>query len=700
MYMGGVGDWTDGINNPNADDQEVANDILLKFQHSWGQIWDVRNNHVKWLKSFYGIAEPLPEYKKHTGASNMHVPLIEPLVDTIVAKFFLTLLSNNPFIRFESDSSNKQDILAARCVERVIKYLICDRIPGAREQMYLWIQDAVLYGQGFLHVYFDTITHTENSIKTLTEIQLDNYGNQTEVPVFDSLGQLIQPEVVETVTDYSGLRFEIIDINNVAIDWSTMDWKKSWVIIRERIDPEVYMERVKSCGYRPLTSEEIKTLAVGDVDYDNIEIEVDGKSNTTMGGEYNIDRKKIELFHYYGKGYVPYYDKQGKLVDKIRQDCKMIVAGKRGQTGYRLIVVPPVPFGVKPIAMIKFKPKRGEALGRGVGAQIHELQGELNVTRNQRMDAINFNLNQGYIVDPGAVEDENDLNSRMGQVIHRADPMGKIEPIVRPQIPIEAWKHEDEIKADAQLVTSSADILRGNMERKETAFTANLRNSNAGQRLEAIVFRMGNEGLRELAEIMRSLLAQFTPSQNVIIVKLLQDEYEKYAKELGELVDPNTLTLKITPDILKKTMYAIPNISALDGDNRAKSQELLQFMQIMQPYLQLNPQTGMPIGWKDAQQNTVLPDVGYFIREYARLNKIEVTNALITIPKAVTDAAQAQQQAQQMQLQAARGAGGSPQGNGPASQGTPAEIAGQSMLTSPQESANQQAGIEQMMAQS
>ena len=38
MYMGGVGDWTDGINNPNANDQETANDIILKFQHSWGQM--------------------------------------------------------------------------------------------------------------------------------------------------------------------------------------------------------------------------------------------------------------------------------------------------------------------------------------------------------------------------------------------------------------------------------------------------------------------------------------------------------------------------------------------------------------------------------------------------------------------------------------------------------------------------------------
>jgi hypothetical protein len=700
MYMGGVGDWTDGINNPNANDQETANDIILKFQHSWGQIWDVRNSHVKWLKSFYGIAEPLPQYKKGTGASNMHVPLIEPLVDTICAKFFLTLLSNNPFIRFESDSSDKQDILAARILERTIKYLISDRIPGAREQMYLWIQDAVLYGQGFLHVYFDTISHTENSIQQMMQTVMDENGNPIRVPVYDALGQPIQPEVVETVTDYSGLRFEIIDINNLALDWSTADWRKSWVIIRERIDPEVYMERVKTSGYRPLTSEEIKTLAVGDTDYDNIQIEVDGKSGTTMGGEYNIDRKKIEIFHYYGKGYVPYFDKKGNVVDKIRQDCKMIVAGRRGQTGYRLIVVPPVPFGVKPLAMIKFKPKRGEALGRGVGAQIYDLQGELNVTRNQRMDAINFILNQGYIVDPGTLEDETDLNSRMGQIIHKADPMGKIEPIPRQQIPVEAWKHEDEIKADAQLVTSSADILRGNMERKETAFTANLRNSNAGQRLEAIVFRMGNEGLRELAEVMRALLAQFTPSNNAIIVKLAQDEYEKYAMELGEIIDHDTKTIRVTPDILKRTMYAIPNISALDGDNRAKSQELLQFMQIMQPYLQINPQTGMPIGWKDASGNTVLPDVGYFIREYARLNKLEVTNALITIPKLEVQQAQQQQQAQQMQLQAARGAGGPPQGNGLQGRSGPAEIAGQSMLTSPMESSNQQAAMEQMMANS
>ena len=194
---------------------------------------------------------------------------------------------------------------------------------------------------------------------------------------------------------------------------------------------------------------------------------------------------------------------------------------------------------------------------------------------------------------------------------------------------------------------------------------------------------------------MRSLLAQFTPTNNPIIIKLAQDEYEKYALELGEIVDPETLTIKITPDILKKTMYAIPCIAALDGDNRAKSQELLQFMQIMQPYLQINPQTGEPVGWEDSGGNIVVPNIGHFIREYARLNRIQTKDALITIPKAVIQQQQQQQLAQQMQLQQAKGGGGGGQQGG-----SPAEMAGQSMLTNPQESANQQAGIEQMMANS
>lgn len=697
IYMGSDvgpagGSWSEGINDINASEQTIANDIMMKFMHSWGQIWDVRASHVKWLKHFYGIADNLPEYKRGTGASNMFVPLLEPLVDTIVAKFFLTLLSYNPFIRWETDSTDPEDILAARVLERVVKYLISDRIPGAREQLYLWMQDAVLYGQGFLHCYFDTVSHTSNSIQTMTAP-----GGRT---IVDALGNPINAEVVTNIIDYSGIKFEILDINNIAIDWSTPNWRNSWVIVRERIDPEVYIERMKTSGYRPLKEDDFKGLQIGDADYDNIQIEVDGKSNTTMGGEYNIDRRKIELYHYYGKGFVPYFNEKGEVVDKIRQDCKMIVCSRRSQGGVRLVVVPPVPFGVKPIAMLKFKPKRGEALGRGVAAQIDDLQGELNVTRNQRMDAINFALNQGFMVTTGAVENEDDLNSRMGQVVHVSDPMGKVEIIPRAPIPPEAWKHEDTIKNDAQMVTSSADILRGDMERKETAFTTNLRNSNAGQRLEAIVFRMGNEGLRELAEVMRGLLAEFTPSNNPIIVKLSQEEARKYGAELGQLFDPKTNSVTATPDILKKTMYAIPCISALDGDNRAKSQELLQMMQVLQPYMQINPQTGLPIGWKDKTGNMVLPDIGYIIREYARLNRIELTDMLITVPAQAVAQAQQQQQQQQMQLMAAKGGGAAP---GPGLQQPmmgPGEVGGQSMLTSPQESGNQQSAIEQMIANS
>lgn len=689
MYMGSTGDWSDGINNPKADDNEVSSDIIKRFQYAWGQISDVRNSHVKWLRAFYGIPESLPAYKKGTGASNLHVPLMEPLTDTIVAKFFLTLLSHNPFIRFETESSDKEDILAARVLERVVKYLIADRIPGGKEQLYLWLQDAVLYGQGFLHVYFDTVSHTRNSIEVVP-----NPVNQ-KIPLFDALGNPITAEVVSEVIDYTGLKFEIIDINNLALDWSTSDWRKSWIIVRERIDPEIYLERVKNSGYKELDNDSIKAICGGDAEFDDIQIEVDGKSGTTMGTDGNIDRKKIELYHYYGKGYVPYYNENGEIIDKIRQDCKVVVAGRKDKNGDKILVVPPVPFGVKPIAMMKFKPKRGEALGRGVGAQIYDLQGELNVTRNQRLDAINFVLNQGYIVSPGAVENEDDLNSRMGQVIHKTDPLGTVEPIPRGQIPIEAWKHEEEIKADAQLVTSSADILRGGMERKETAFTANLRNSNAGQRLEAVVFRMANEGLRELAEVMRGLLSEFTPSNNPVIIKLTQDEAEKYAAELGELYSPESRTVSVTPDILKRTMFAIPCISALDGDNQAKSQQLLQMLQILQPFLQLNPQTGLPIGWKDKAQNTVLPDVGYIIREYARLQKIELKDMLVTIPNQKIQQAQQQQMQMQMALQQSKG-GGQP---APIAN-NPVETGGQSMLTSPQESYNQQSAIEEMLVNS
>jgi len=693
MYTGGVGDWTDGINNPDAEPQEIANDIYLKFQHAWGQIWDVRSSHVKWLKAFYGIAEALPEYKKGTGASNMHVPLMEPLVDTIVAKFFLTLLSHNPFIRFESESSNKKDILAARVLERVVKYLIADRIPGAKEQLYLWIQDAVLYGQGFLHIFFDTISHSRNSLQTIENPLVPG------IPLFDALGNPVEAEVVEQIVDYTGLKFEIVDINNIGIDWSTQDWRKSWVIIRERIDPEIYIERIKNSGYAPLDNEQIKGLAIGDADYDNIQVEVDGKSGTTMGGEYNIDRNKIELLHYYGKGYVPYFDKEGNLVDKIRQDCKMIVSGKRGRSGDRIIVTPPIPFGIKPIAVMKFKPKRGEALGRGVGAQIYDLQGELNVTRNQRLDSINISLNQQYIVTPGAVEDENELNSRMGGIIHLADPMGQIQPVQRPQIPVEAWKHEDEIKMDAQLVTSSADILRGQMERAETAFTTNLRNSNAGQRLEAIVFRMAPEGLRELAEVMKGLLAEFTPSSNPVIVKLTQDEAEKYAQELGQLIDENGY-ISVSPEILKSTVFAIPAIAALDGDNQAKSQMLIQMMQSLSPYLQINPETGLPIGWKDRNGNQIVPDISYFIREYARLQKIELRDALVTIPAQVVEQQRIQRLQQQMAMQQAAAqaqqAGPNQQGQQPMQpQNTTQEVPGQSMMTAPEEQVSQQSAMEQ-----
>ena len=184
-------------------------------------------------------------------------------------------------------------------------------------------------------------------------------------------------------------------------------------------------------------------------------------------------------------------------------------------------------------------------------------------------------------------------------------------------------------------------------------------------------------------------------------IKLTEEEFEKYSEELGELIDPNTKTMSVTPDILKSTSYAIPCIAALDGDNAAKSQQLLQLMQIMQPYLQINPQTGLPIGWKDRNGNSVVPDVGMVIREYARLNKLnDLRNMLITIPAQVVQQQQAMIAQQQQAMAEAKGGGQPQQPQTMPQMNGPAEVGGQSMLTNQDESLNQQAAMEQQLMQS
>lgn len=656
-----------GPNKKGSTAEEIADDIRSKFKESSRKLSDATVAHARYLKKYLGIADPLPDYKKDSGASNIFVPLIEPHVDTVVAKTFLTLMGQDPFARFSPETQDA--VIPAKVMERVFNFYFYNKMKNSLTNMWLWIRNATLLGTGVVHLFHDKDVH--NRTRT---VPIPNPLDPT-IPLLNGDGQEMFQDVTEEVVDYDGIRFEVIDLSNFAIDWDVLDWRKSWCILREFVDPEVYIMRQETLGYKKLSEEEMETLLSDPATVKDIESgSIIANSNKAFDAQTNVGsstsedaRGKIELLHYYGKGHI----------DGVRQEVIYTITNHKFNDNDDPIILGPVPFGVKPFATMRFKPNQDCFLGRGIGAQLEGLQDELNVIRNQRIDNIALELNGCWVMDDGAVDDISQLNSQVGQIIVK-NAGAELSKIARQPLPTDAFNSEQSIKTDAQEVTASADLFRGLSARKETATVGTMLNNNAGQRLEAIMMIAMEDGVQDFVNLTRTMIIDFSPSTDKMVIKLAEDEIEKY-QSIFETVAPvnNEGFVEFPIEILDKAMHATVKISALAGDNRAKSMELIQVLQTLLPFAQQ--------GWRKKDKSVETIDISYFIKEFLKLNKYTDFRGIFQTLLTAEEAEQKRklelaQQAAQIQSQTQQSA---PAG----------EMGGQQGVPPPQEAAAQQAAV-------
>jgi len=208
------------------------------------------------------------------------------------------------------------------------------------------------------------------------------------------------------------------------------------------------------------------------------------------------DVKKIEVLEYWGL-----YE-----IDGEEKECLIVVANK--DTLIRAEVNPYI-HQRKPF--IKLMDIEDIASFPGIGEieQLASLQYELNDVRNQRMDNVTLILNRMWKVNKNAGVDEEDLESRAGNVIH-TDNMAGIEALETPDVTASAYNEEVVIKDDMETVSGINDYAKGSGSeaKNETATGIMLLQEASSSRLK---YKLDNleDSLKEFGEQLLALNQQY-----------------------------------------------------------------------------------------------------------------------------------------------------------------------------------------------
>ena len=615
-----------GVMSKKSTPSEVATDIKSKFDMWYNDLDELRDKASNYRKYYRGIPDKLPEWS-HPDSPNYFVPYLETLVDTITAKFFLSLFAHDPIIRY--NALDRKSVLPTRVTERIIHYYLNHRTPNVLTHLYLWVVDAILQGYGFLYVYWDKQTSGKTvSVPVPEEIEAELPEEEMFIPEGEAIpgpeGEIPGPEgeipppidieeelvksQVQERTTYEGFQFSVLDVDDIAADFNESDINKTPVIVREYINPEVYLERMDSMDYEPLDEDQIEGAIV---DYRGPTPASDDRDES----ETQI-RQKLELLHYYGKGYL-----SGEDDDKL-QDLKVTVLCNTTDPDQPQMTVKKTSLGFKPLCVIRFKPEKNRMDGRGVGDQCYDLNTELNINFNSRILNTSQALHRMYIIGINAgLRDKSQLISRPGGTVE-VENINEIREMNHPPLQPEAFAHTRETIGYMEDVTAAQDIIQGKTSRQELATTATLKDSNAKQRLELHIFRMAKEGLSQLGDLLRVMLIEMHDPNDELTAILTKDEIEKFGPQLTNeeggqsLVDEEGF-MQVKVADLDGAMYADTEVSATDGDKRSVRQEMIQLLQMI---LQLMP-NGNPTGEVTDEGKMVVEkvNVSRWIRELFRL---------------------------------------------------------------------------------
>lgn len=322
--------------------------------------------------------------------------------------------------------------------------------------------------------------------------------------------------------------------------WDSDCVRKSIIPLRDFfIDPTATsIEDARYVGRRYLTTkEELESYEVVNVETGEMEKRFKnlgnlGKSKT----EENTDKeekdmwygstvkeakqKQIEVIEYWTDDEVISVANRSKVIEERENTFK----AKARQMGEKY------PKGFKPFASMRDYVDESLFYAKGEIDFIRELQEDLNDLSNQNKDAITYNLNQMYTLDPLYSDMINEIENIPGAVY--PVEAGALQPIPMQPIPNDAFNERLNIKNQIRETTASNEIVKGvGVEGQVTATEINAQIAGSGQRIGLKVTQIENEGFYQEAKIVLAMIRLYVTETQLVRVTGRKTSYEEFNPE-------------------------------------------------------------------------------------------------------------------------------------------------------------------------
>ncbi|MGE4413010.1 MAG: hypothetical protein AB7E45_04880 [Candidatus Caldatribacteriota bacterium] len=433
------------------------------------------DNWKKFHRMYHGI---LPE--KNTpwvGASNLHIPITQIVVDTITSIITNSILGNSPIVTVRPYPELGVDVEeAARKLEFFLNYAIREEIRGFRQVFTQWVRQAVLYGTAILKVVWSAETR---NIKVRDFLE----GGKKLI----------------TVKTYDAPRLCVVDLENFIIPSFARDIQDApFVAERIFVPLQVLKQREKEGFYSGI--DELVTMM-----YQPSEVERQGADE--LGVRYPQLIEGVDIYDYWGG-----YDLDG---DGYEEEYHIVMAAD--QPKILRIEEPPYYHGKRPYVRYNFLREPNQFYGIGVGQMIQHLQEEINAIHNQRMDNVNLIINKVFKYRPNEYfEDPDDIIFAPGSKIP-VNEMDDIMPLVTGDVPVSSYNEEQIVRDYIERLTGVTDFSLGRIPstaRRTPATLGVAVIAEGNKKLQERLILL-QESLEEVLDMVQWLYYQFIPQEKV-----------------------------------------------------------------------------------------------------------------------------------------------------------------------------------------